>query len=101
MRRRWRRGGRLRITARDASGNIGMDASPVSFTINGTPTMGDMNCDGTLNGADAVGLVLALVDPAGYAAAYPTCDINRADCDLNGTIDGQDVQAFVDLVMAP
>ena len=42
--------------------------------------------------------VLALIDPAGYAAAYPGCDINRADCNGDSNIDGLDIDPFVELL---
>ena len=39
--------------------------------------------------------VLALIDPAAYRAAYPTCNINRADMNADTLIDGLDTQQFV------
>jgi hypothetical protein len=42
--------------------------------------------------------VQALLDPAGYAAAYPACNILHADMQPNGFVDGADVQEFVNLL---
>lgn len=56
---------------------------------------GDLNCDGAIDGLDISPFVLALLDPTGYAAAYPSCDRMHADCDGNGVIDFADVAAFV------
>ncbi len=62
---------------------------------------GDLNCDGRLDFDDIEPFVLALVDPAGYAAAYPGCDARNADCDCSGTVDFEDVDAFLVRLMAP
>jgi hypothetical protein len=44
---------RIRVTARDADGNTGSDASPDDFTINGTPSCpADWNASGDLNSQD-------------------------------------------------
>ena len=60
--------------------------------------LGDMNCDGSVDGFDIQPFVLALTDPAGYANQYPDCDINNADVNEDGAIDGFDVQPFVELL---
>lgn len=56
---------------------------------------GDLNCDGAVNNFDIDAFVLALVDPAGHAAAYPGCD--RQVGDLNGDLrfDNFDIDPFV------
>jgi hypothetical protein len=66
-------------------------------TVWATPraALGDMNCDGAIDTADIDGFVLALVDPAGYAAAFPDCDLTRADCNGDGSVDTADIDAFV------
>ena len=43
--------------------------------------------------------VLALIDPAGYATAYPSCDINRTDLNTDTQEDGRDIQPFVDRLL--
>ncbi|MBK8915893.1 MAG: hypothetical protein IPM64_15090 [Phycisphaerales bacterium] len=61
--------------------------------------LGDMNCDGLVNNFDIDPFVLAVVDPAAYALAYPDCN------PLNGDINGQDglnnfdIDPFVDLIL--
>jgi hypothetical protein len=57
--------------------------------------LGDVNCDGAVNGFDIDPFVLALVDPGAYAAQYPSCTVARADCDLSGSVDGFDIDPFV------
>ncbi len=60
-----------------------------------------MNCDGVRDSNDVAPFVQALIAPAAYAVAFPQCDINRADVNVDLAIDGLDVQAFVDLLLAP
>jgi len=59
---------------------------------------GDLNCDGVVDGFDIQPFVLALIDPAAYAAAYPSCYWMYADCNGDGAVDGFDVQPFVALL---
>jgi hypothetical protein len=61
---------------------------------------GDMNCDGAVDVADISSFALALVDPAGYTAAYPSCDVSLADMNADTLRDGRDVQAFVAALLA-
>ena len=62
------------------------------------PLLGDLNCDGVLNAFDIDPFVLALTDPAGYAAAFPDCDIMLGDINEDGTIDAFDIDPFVELL---
>jgi hypothetical protein len=62
-------------------------------------TVGDLNCDGNINFLDINPFVLALVDPAGYAATYPDCDRMRADINGDGVVDFADINAFVALMI--
>lgn len=90
---------RIRIVARDANGNTGFDDSPMDFTINGTPGLvGDLNCDGLVSVADIGPFVLALTDPAGYAAQFPACDINNADINNDDLVSVGDIGGFVALL---
>ncbi len=59
---------------------------------------GDLNCDGAIDFSDINPFVLALSDPAGYAAMYPSCDILNGDCDGDGAVDFDDINAFVALL---
>jgi aminopeptidase N len=56
---------------------------------------GDLNCDGAVNAFDIDPFVLALTDPAGYAAAYPNCDILNADTDCDGAVNAFEIDPFV------
>ncbi|MEW6249246.1 MAG: FG-GAP-like repeat-containing protein [Planctomycetota bacterium] len=59
---------------------------------------GDLNCDGAVNFDDINPFVLALSDPAGYAAAYPNCNIHNGDCNGDGVVNFDDINAFVALL---
>jgi hypothetical protein len=62
---------------------------------------GDLNCDGRCDGLDIAPFALALTDPSGYQAAFPGCDIMHGDLDASLTVDGADIQPFVDLFLTP
>ena len=67
--------------------------APVPFSL------GDLNCDGGTDIFDIDAFVLAITNAAGYAGAYPDCDINLADCNQDGTPDVFDIDAFVALII--
>jgi predicted small integral membrane protein len=56
---------------------------------------GDTNCDDMVDFDDINPFVLALSDPAGYASAYPNCNILSADCNGDGFVDFDDINPFV------
>ncbi|MDX2198230.1 MAG: hypothetical protein SF069_04565 [Phycisphaerae bacterium] len=60
--------------------------------------IGDMNCDGFVTVGDISGFVLALTDPAGYATAFPNCNINLADVNQDGFVTVGDISGFVALL---
>ncbi|MBU0640428.1 MAG: hypothetical protein KKB50_16310 [Planctomycetes bacterium] len=63
--------------------------------------LGDLNCDGTLNGFDIDVFVLVLnsAEPYDdYYALYPDCDHTFADVNADGLINGFDIDAFVALM---
>jgi hypothetical protein len=60
---------------------------------------GDMNCDCAVDPFDVEPFVQALLDPDGYAAAHPGCDILNADLQPDGNVDAGDAQAFVGLLV--
>ncbi len=66
----------------------------------GAPTslVGDLNCDGALNAFDIDPFVVALTDPAQYAAQYPECDIDNADTNGDGVLNAFDIDPFVRLL---
>lgn len=92
---------RIRVVARDGSGNTGYDSSAANFRIAAVPCPGDMNCDGFIDTADVEPMVLAMVDPLGYAAAYPSCNINNGDLTGDTLENGDDLQLFVAAILAP
>jgi carboxypeptidase B len=60
--------------------------------------VGDVNCDGFVNAFDIDPFVVALTDPAAYAAAYPGCDMNNADANGDGVVNAFDIDPFVVLL---
>lgn len=69
-----------------------------SFVLEAGALLGDMNCDGTVSVGDIGGFVLALTDPAGYAAQFPDCDINNADINGDMNVSVGDIGLFVALL---
>ena len=45
--------------------------------------------------------MLALTDPAGYAAAHPDCDYMLADINGDGAVNAFDIDPFVQLLVGP
>jgi hypothetical protein len=56
---------------------------------------GDLNCDGIVNNFDIDPFVLALTNPAGYAAVFPNCNLANADINGDGAINNFDIDPFV------
>jgi hypothetical protein len=73
--------------------------SPRSIATWTPPILGDMDYDGDLDVDDVPAFVLALTDPAGYAATYPWSKIQRGDMNGDGTVDGADIQLFADALV--
>jgi len=65
------------------------------FAFGSALTPGDVNCDGAVDTADIDAFVLALVDSAGYAAAFPACNRLNADLNGDGAVDTADIDGFV------
>lgn len=64
------------------------------------PSMhGDLNCDGVMNNFDIDPFVLALTDPAGYAAAFPGCDVCTGDVNSDGLFNNFDIDPFVACIL--
>lgn len=60
---------------------------------------GDMNCDGVVSFPDINPFVLALANPAGYAAQYPHCFITNGDINANGNVGFEDINPFVECIV--
>jgi hypothetical protein len=60
-----------------------------------TSLPGDLNCDGAVNTFDIDPFVLALTNPAAYAAAHPDCDFMLADINGDGLVNAFDIDPFV------
>lgn len=56
---------------------------------------GDTNCDGAVDFFDIDPFLLALVDPAAYAAVFENCRLTAADCNADGSVDFFDIDLFV------
>ena len=98
----------LAFSTIDASGNHfrcvatntcgGVTSDPATLTI---VTTGDMNCNCVVNNSDIGPFVLALLDPVGYAGAYPGCVLLHGDLNLDGVVDGRDISLFVAALLGP
>jgi hypothetical protein len=64
-------------------------------------TPGDLNCDGAIDAFDIEPFILALLDPIGYQAAWPNCNIDNADINGDGVLDAFDIEPFVTLLVGP
>ncbi len=68
------------------------------FYLQIVATVGDTNCDGSINNGDIDSFVLAITAPGSYAAQYPDCDITSADCNHDEIINNADIDAFITLL---
>ncbi|MGE0480099.1 MAG: alpha/beta hydrolase fold domain-containing protein [Phycisphaerae bacterium] len=71
------------------------DAAAQLFIRKHLSRAGDMNCDGRIDNFDVDPFVLALVQPAAYAASQPNCRRRNADVNQDGAVDNFDIDAFV------
>ncbi|MCG8407370.1 MAG: hypothetical protein MI923_19400 [Phycisphaerales bacterium] len=63
--------------------------------------LGDMNCDGVMDGRDIRAFVLAGIDPNVFATAYPACNCLAGDFDDDQTIAESDIAPFLSVLLAP
>ena len=93
---------KLRLSAQDNPNNsvteVAVDAVEIVEILCASPSLGDLNCDGSVNAFDIDPFVLAVTEPDLYAAQYPDCDINNADCNSDGQINSFDIDPFVALL---
>lgn len=65
----------------------------------GNPIPGDMDCSGQITAVDVALFAEALLDPAGFDLAHPTCGSEQADMDTSGMPDGSDIQEFIEALI--
>ena len=83
--------------------NIGVDPDMTTipgdqFAIVSLGLPGDLNCDGVVDVFDIDAFVSAIINQTAYEAAYPDCDIMRADTNHDGAADVFDIESFVALL---
>jgi len=62
-------------------------------------SIGDVNCDGAIDGRDAQALTLALTDEVMFKATYVGCTPFAGDVNRDGVLDVDDVEALVDRLL--
>lgn len=72
----------------------------VAFWYERPVRRGDLNCDGNVDFGDIDPFVQVLIDPGGYEAAFPDCDVRNADIDRSGATDFNDIDLFVECLIA-
>ena len=77
------------------------NAAVMSWPFPPSILRGDLNCDGEVDFDDINPFVLALSDPAGYAIAYPNCNILTGDINQDGLVNFEDINPFVALLSNP
>ena len=81
-----------------SDGGPAISSAVFEFTTASGALPGDVNCDGAVTVSDIAGFVLALTDPAGYAAQFPVCNIENADVNDDGVVSVSDIGVFVTLL---
>ena len=100
----WTAGGEFELSGTIGQADAGAVMTGADFTLVGgfwaglRYSLGDLNCDGTLDAFDIDPFVLALTDPPRYMATYPHCDLWLADIDGDGWITAFDIDPFVELL---
>ncbi len=60
---------------------------------------GDLNCDESVSIVDVDAFIAALMNPVLYSQSHPDCPAGNADVNSDGTVDGVDVAALVNLIL--
>ncbi|MCG3129040.1 MAG: hypothetical protein CHACPFDD_03949 [Phycisphaerae bacterium] len=81
-----------------AIGDCGASDFSMSETGSAACGLGDLNCDGSVNGFDVEPFVQALSDPPSYAVEHSNCDSALADVNGDGSLNGFDIDGFVGLL---
>jgi len=86
--------------AREASALPSGDGLPGGAAVAqfAVAVMGDMDCDGDVDGDDVTPFVVALGGEAFYFSHYPACWWMSADCNGDGQVDFDDINPFVALL---
>ncbi len=71
-----------------------------SFRCGARGRTGDLNCDGAVDNGDIDAFVLALLDPAAYAASERFCEIYNGDVNRDGAVDNGDIDGFVQCLLS-
>lgn len=95
---RWLPGGARSVIGIVDNGDPLSTNRVAAFVLNGSLIPGDLNCDGVVNNFDIDAFVLALTDPAAYAAQNPACTRDAADTNNDGAVDNFDIDGFVELL---
>lgn len=62
-------------------------------------SVGDCDCSGATNMLDIAAFVTAIIDPAGYAAQYPECNLLNADTNGDGVVNVLDINGMIELLL--
>jgi len=60
---------------------------------------GDLNCSCEVDINDLEPFAQVLLDSESYQAGHPHCDVNRADLNADGLIDGRDIAMFIEMLI--
>ncbi|MFH1418717.1 MAG: Ig-like domain-containing protein [Planctomycetota bacterium] len=91
--------GRTIVFQSDATNLVPFDTNAASDIFVRYDWPGDLDCDGDIDIDDVAPFVQALIDPDGYAAAFPGCHLDKADMDGDGNVNGNDIGAFIELLL--
>jgi len=101
----------LRIGDYDCNGNGVPDAADIAggtatdLNGNGLPDdcdrLGDADCSGTIDAADVSTFIFRLLDPIAYDEFMLHCPPLRTDINGDGSVDGEDIEPFVGLIILP
>jgi hypothetical protein len=80
-------------------GQISGSAETWQFQFEAPSRPGDVNCDCAVTAFDIDPFILALVDPVGYAQAYPWCDLDLADVNGDGAVNAGDIEPFINVLL--
>jgi hypothetical protein len=91
--------GSCQILSSSACGTAGGTYRGTGTACTGLLCPRDMNCDGVINLLDVDAFVLAVLNPAGYAVQYPSCNLLRGDMNGDGLVGGDDIGLFTDAMV--